>query len=43
MEAKIAILAALIGALGGMVGGGVTTTANYLFGLEILSLTGFLS
>lgn len=34
MEPKITILVALIGVIGGIVGGGVTTTANYLFGLE---------
>ncbi|MFQ5804242.1 MAG: hypothetical protein ACE5JQ_15235 [Candidatus Methylomirabilales bacterium] len=34
MEVKVQILAALIGAIGGLVGGGVTTVADYYFGLE---------
>ncbi len=34
MDVKVPILAALIGAIGGLVGGGVTTAADYYFGLE---------
>lgn len=34
MEVKVPVLAALIGALGGLVGGGVTTVADHFFGLE---------
>ena len=34
VEVKVPVLAALIGALGGLVGGGVTTVANHFFALE---------
>ena len=34
MEVKVTALAALIGALGGLFGGGVTSVVDYFFGLE---------